>query len=96
MAEAKPHSIVAAVVRIPDLLEWVAHGTLFDEAVYLYDSTDSTDDPLFLGGIRIRSYDMGENQEVHVESVPETSIHDIPKSRTSPDSDSSINIWEQS
>ena len=78
MAEAKPHSMVAAVVRIPDLLEWAAHGTLFDEAVYLYDSTDFTVDPLFLGGIKIRTYDkerflvktFGEKYEVYCRKVP--------------------------
>jgi signal transduction histidine kinase/CheY-like chemotaxis protein len=87
-----PHAVIAAVVHIPDLLAWAAQGTLHEEAVYLYDSTDGT--MHFLGGAETRACESCQSGD-SVTSLRELAFEDIPHSRRSQFFQTSINVVDR-
>lgn len=74
LSNAEPVSIAQIVLRVPDLLARAASGVLVNKSVYLFDSTDSTTTPEFLGAVRIMVVD-----DVKVlASLPETTFANVP------------------
>lgn len=51
--QGPPHSVTSAVIRIPDLLKRAGRKAITNLAVYIYDLTDETTDPSFLGAMKI-------------------------------------------
>jgi signal transduction histidine kinase len=63
----QPRDVSLMVIRIPDLLKRASRGVVETASVFLYDTTDTSLDPQFLGGTTIR--------RVHGESV----LKSLPK-----------------
>ncbi|GKY91829.1 hypothetical protein MPSEU_000154500 [Mayamaea pseudoterrestris] len=73
-----PKDLASIVIRIPDLLERSAanQGEKYD--VYLYDKSDSSGTPLFLGAASIKPQSNGTAQ---LTAINETKLEDLTKSK---------------
>ena len=70
MEQCTPHSLTSTVIRIPDLLKRAGQEAITNLAVYLYDSSDETMDPSFLGAMEILQRNSNnDSQKSHVEVV---------------------------
>ena len=58
-SESQPRDLSSVVVRIPALLERSTVAGGYDTSIYLFDSTDSTSPPQFLGGAIVRVTESG-------------------------------------
>jgi signal transduction histidine kinase/CheY-like chemotaxis protein len=65
-----PTSFSQVIVRIPALLERASRAALANNSVYIYDTTDTSVEPIFLGAANIRV--SNDDGEVNVSSIPET------------------------
>jgi signal transduction histidine kinase/CheY-like chemotaxis protein len=65
-----PNAFSQIIVRVPALLERAARVALVSSSVYIFDSTNTAIDPIFLGGADIRV----DNGEVTLSSIPETPL----------------------
>lgn len=72
-----PDSFSQVIVRIPDLLERASMTALVNNSVYIFDTTDASVEPIFLGAADIRVDDDGE---VSVSSLPETRLSETSSS----------------
>jgi len=73
-----PVSLAQVVIRVPDLLARAASGVVVNKSVYLFDSTDSTAEPEFLGAVDITVV----NGATVLTSLPETTLASVPFSKS--------------
>lgn len=85
-----PHALIAAVVRIPNLLEEAAYTVRRCMTVYLYDST-MEEGMLFLGGMQV---DM-RHDGAQITPLRELAYQDIPLSRRSKLYQTSIHVVDR-
>jgi signal transduction histidine kinase/CheY-like chemotaxis protein len=67
-----PNGFSQIIVRIPALLERAARVALVSYSVYIFDTTDTSIEPIFLGGADVRV----EHGNVSLNSIPETRLAD--------------------
>ena len=84
-----PHSVVAMIVRISDLLTWAGRGTLDKKVAYLYDSTGES--MAFLGGISIRP--SGKENEITL--LQEVAFKDVPVPKRSREYVTTMNVVDR-
>ena len=76
---AEPLFLTQMVIRVPDMLTRASSDVPHSKAVYLFDSSQSTRDPQFLGAVEVRV--SGDEKERAV--LPKTYLSDIPRPRRS-------------
>lgn len=67
-----PHSLVAMIVRVRDLLSWACRGIDEKQRIYLYDSTEN--DMSFLEAIELRP----TGNESRIAVLPDIAFVDVP------------------
>jgi signal transduction histidine kinase/CheY-like chemotaxis protein len=73
-----PTSFSQVIVRIPAILERASRAALVSSSVYIFDSTEKSVEPIFLGAADIR---VNKNDgEVSVTSIPETRLSETSSS----------------
>jgi len=75
----EPTSLAQVVIRVPDLLARASSGVAVNKFVYLFDMTDSAEEPDFLGALRIQVID-GETISTN---MLEISFSDIRRQKSS-------------
>ena len=76
-----PQEFSAIVICIPALMRQATINQGESSTVYIYDSTDDTDDPVFLGGVKVEAQGHGNEAELeYLEEIPlsklsHTSLH---------------------
>jgi signal transduction histidine kinase/CheY-like chemotaxis protein len=74
---AAPNSFSQVIFRIPEILERASRAALVNNSVYIFDTTDESVEPIFLGAADIRVSDDGE---VSVSSIRETRLSETSSS----------------
>jgi hypothetical protein len=64
-----PRDLASIVIRIPDLLKRSAENQVEPSKVYLYDRSDSSGAPLFLGAIQVDPVEGGKANLISLEEV---------------------------
>lgn len=78
--ETWPKDLASIVIRIPDLLRRATDNQRNPSIVYIFDKSDSSGIPLFLGGVKITPAD-NENQEADLEFVAEKLLEQVQGGR---------------
>ena len=65
-----PNGFSQIIIRVPALLERAARVSLVSSSVYIFDTTNTDIDPIFMGGSDIRV----DHGEVSLSSIPETRL----------------------
>lgn len=73
--EIWPRDISSMVICIPSLLRVSTVGQSASSDVYIYDSTDSSGEVAFLGGVRVTV--KGKDNEVFLTYLPEIALDDL-------------------
>ena len=87
----EPTALSQVVIRVPDLLVRATSGLVDEKSVYLFDSTESTKDPDFLGAVRVRRMD---GKKVLV-NLPPLQLSEVPRSNSSRSITREINVADR-
>jgi signal transduction histidine kinase/CheY-like chemotaxis protein len=78
---AGPKAFSQIIIRIPALLERAARIALVDKSVYIYDSSNLPEEPIFLGGADVHVTPTSTDNVLT--SLPESDIGNIPRKKGS-------------
>lgn len=82
-SDQRTNSIAQIVIRLPSFLEYALQSAAEDKSVYLYDSTDKSSPPLFLGALQVQvktaADDPASNTTTQFTMLPEVELDAIPR-----------------
>ena len=70
-----PRDLASIVIRIPDLIKRSAANQQQSSAVYIFDQSDSSGEPLFLGAAQVTPY--GNNSGSSIMPLPEINLDEL-------------------